>query len=221
MAAIAPVVPLFEGFLDHEAEPVKRILAAAERCLFRDGYGGMSIRDVAEEAGVSKSLLHYHFRSKEHLLLEVQVAVYNRLAAQVTEAVDAIEPGAARALLAYDALVERLRAVEELPVLAEIQARAMTNPRLQAQAARLRDYLCDRIVEMLTAFLGPDLARFPLAPRVTADLLLGVVTGLGLQAGIDRTPERVEAAFAGLRALLAAALGQLGEESSWTSKRSH
>jgi len=202
------VVPLFQGFLDHEAEPVKRILAAAERCLYRDGYGGMSIRDVAEEAGVSKSLLHYHFQSKEHLLLEVQIEVYNRLAEQVSAAVATLEPGTGRALSAYDALIERLRHLEELPVLTEIQARAMANPRLRAHAARLRDYLCDRVVEMIAGILGPDLERFPIPPRATADLLLGLVMGLGLQAGIDETPGRVEEAFASLRTLLAAALSQ-------------
>jgi AcrR family transcriptional regulator len=45
------------------------ILDAARRRLFADGYGGLSTRKVAEEAGVPLSQLHYHFGSKQGLFL--------------------------------------------------------------------------------------------------------------------------------------------------------
>jgi AcrR family transcriptional regulator len=45
------------------------ILDAARRRLLADGYGGLSTRKVAEEAGVSLSQLHYHFGSKQGLIL--------------------------------------------------------------------------------------------------------------------------------------------------------
>jgi len=205
-------MPLFQGHLDQDAEPVKNILSAAERCLWRSGYGGMSIRDVAEEAGVSKSLLHYHFRSKEHLLLEVQVGVYNRLAAHVTDAVRSAEPGSERGLLAFDALVESLRSVPELPVLAELQTRALSNPKLRTHALRMREYLCNLIEEMFASILGPEMERFPMPPRVAADLLLGLLVGVGLQSGLDEDRERTDATLGGFRVLVALALGELNKE---------
>jgi AcrR family transcriptional regulator len=45
------------------------ILDAARRRLLVDGYGGLSTRKVAEEAGVPLSQLHYHFGSKQGLIL--------------------------------------------------------------------------------------------------------------------------------------------------------
>ena len=45
------------------------ILDAARSCLLADGYGGLSTRKVAEEAGVPLSQLHYHFGSKQGLIL--------------------------------------------------------------------------------------------------------------------------------------------------------
>jgi AcrR family transcriptional regulator len=45
------------------------ILDAARRRLFANGYGGLSTRKVAEEAGVPLSQLHYHFGSKQGLFL--------------------------------------------------------------------------------------------------------------------------------------------------------
>ena len=45
------------------------ILDAARSCLLADGYGGLSTRKVADEAGVPLSQLHYHFGSKQGLIL--------------------------------------------------------------------------------------------------------------------------------------------------------
>jgi AcrR family transcriptional regulator len=45
------------------------ILDAARNRLLTDGYAGLSTRKVAEEAGVPVSQLHYHFGSKQGLIL--------------------------------------------------------------------------------------------------------------------------------------------------------
>jgi AcrR family transcriptional regulator len=45
------------------------ILDAARSRLLADGYGGLSTRKVAEQAGVPLSQLHYHFGSKQGLVL--------------------------------------------------------------------------------------------------------------------------------------------------------
>jgi AcrR family transcriptional regulator len=45
------------------------ILDAARSRLLADGYAGLSTRKVAEEAGVPLSQLHYHFGSKQGLVL--------------------------------------------------------------------------------------------------------------------------------------------------------
>jgi AcrR family transcriptional regulator len=47
------------------------ILEAARRRLLQDGFSGLSTRGVAEEAGVPLSQLHYHFGSKQQLILDL------------------------------------------------------------------------------------------------------------------------------------------------------
>ncbi|MBE3584391.1 MAG: TetR/AcrR family transcriptional regulator [Limnochordaceae bacterium] len=47
------------------------ILDAAYRCLVKHGYAAVSMREIAREAGVALSQLHYYFQSKEHLFIEV------------------------------------------------------------------------------------------------------------------------------------------------------
>ncbi|MCA9644891.1 MAG: helix-turn-helix transcriptional regulator, partial [Myxococcales bacterium] len=55
-AIVAPEWHL-EGILDHQREPVANILSSAERCFQRYGYSETTTRLIAQEAGVSKSLL--------------------------------------------------------------------------------------------------------------------------------------------------------------------
>ena len=47
------------------------ILEAARESLREEGYSGTSIRAVAERAGVQLSLVHYHFGSKQAVLVAV------------------------------------------------------------------------------------------------------------------------------------------------------
>ena len=55
------------------------ILAAARDCLLEDGYAGLSTRRVAEAAEVPLSQIHYHFGSKQQLILELLAGENARL----------------------------------------------------------------------------------------------------------------------------------------------
>ena len=46
----------------------ERIIEAANRLFYVKGYNQTSFADVADEVGISKGNLHYHFRSKDDLL---------------------------------------------------------------------------------------------------------------------------------------------------------
>lgn len=48
-----------------------RILHATARTIAEHGAAALTMSDVAEEAGVSKGLIHYHFHDKETLLARV------------------------------------------------------------------------------------------------------------------------------------------------------
>ncbi len=48
-----------------------RILEAAFNVLSRQGYENTSVKDIAEEAGVAQGLIHYHYKSKQQLVLAV------------------------------------------------------------------------------------------------------------------------------------------------------
>ena len=62
-----------------KAETSITLLEAAKKVLRRNGYSGLSTRDVAEAAGVPLSQIHYHFGSKQGMVL----ALFEYLNAQL------------------------------------------------------------------------------------------------------------------------------------------
>lgn len=187
---------------------VTAILEAAEGCFSRAGYAGASMREIAERAHVSKSLLHYHFQSKEHLFVEVQIRAYERLARRVAAAVAPIESGEQRGLMAFDALVAALRESNDLAVQAELWAAALSDPKLRAHVVRLREFFRDLLIRSIEEILGPELARIPVTPAQAADLVWATLNGLGVESAFGGAIERVEGAIAALRLLAGIALGR-------------
>jgi AcrR family transcriptional regulator len=53
------------------AEATDALLAAAESLLVEVGYAGITVRKLAERAGVNHGLVHYYFGSMQDLLLRV------------------------------------------------------------------------------------------------------------------------------------------------------
>ncbi len=54
------------------------ILNIAMELFARKGYAGCSIREICKAAGVTKPVLYYHFRSKEHLYQELMLDIFNQ-----------------------------------------------------------------------------------------------------------------------------------------------
>lgn len=65
----------------NEEGPVKsRLLQAAVKLFVSRGYAATSVREIVEEAGVTKPVLYYHFGSKEGLYLHVMEAAFRQMA---------------------------------------------------------------------------------------------------------------------------------------------
>lgn len=56
-----------DKIMSKEKETEKKILDAARTVFERDGFNGARMQKIADEAGISKASLHYHFRSKQNL----------------------------------------------------------------------------------------------------------------------------------------------------------
>lgn len=55
--------------IDHDTK--QKILLAAEKVFHKNGFKGTRTTQIAEEAGISRTMLHYYFRTKESLFQEI------------------------------------------------------------------------------------------------------------------------------------------------------
>jgi AcrR family transcriptional regulator len=56
---------------EKEKNTEQKILEAAKKVFLRKGMAGARMQEIADLAGINKSLLHYYYRSKDKLFLEV------------------------------------------------------------------------------------------------------------------------------------------------------
>ncbi len=155
------------------------ILRSAARSMLEHGYDGASMDRIAEEAGVTKPGLYYHFESKAELL-----------AAVMGFAMDELERETRAALEGVEGPVPRLRAIlhTHASMICSDHDRAFTllitteldslRPRdRRAVAERLRTYL-NTVRSSLEELEAAGLLRPGLDPTVAAHTLLGAVAWL-------------------------------------------
>ncbi len=56
---------------EEELDTEEQIFEAASRVFQRKGYAGARMQEIADEANINKSMLHYYYRSKDKLFQEV------------------------------------------------------------------------------------------------------------------------------------------------------
>src|ERR671936_2303601 len=84
--------PLRQPTRRPRADASERILRATARSIVVRGAVALTMSDVAEEAGVSKGLIHYHFHDKETLLARLVEWITRNLVERERAALAASNP---------------------------------------------------------------------------------------------------------------------------------
>jgi TetR/AcrR family transcriptional regulator, fatty acid metabolism regulator protein len=80
------------------------LVRSAYKVMGQKGMAGLSLQDVADEAGVSKAILPYYFSSKENLTLLTMRWVLARVAQRIREAIAEAEGAEAKVKAMIDAI---------------------------------------------------------------------------------------------------------------------
>lgn len=184
------------------ARSIQRIVDAAARMFGRDGFQGASMGAVAEAAGVSKGLLHYHFESKEHLLIEAVRSTFRQLHRRFDDRFRQGDRGLATALEGLDALWEAVRDMQAwTPFMVEIMT-------LATKPGPLRDDLFAFYAEsetLLVKGIGDVFGERPVVPAERLARLVRVgLHGLVVELAYARTEAdsaAVERSYQDLREL--------------------
>ncbi len=89
------------------SEVTAAILSAARDLFAHRGYAAVSVRDLAEAAGVNHGLVHRHFGSKEAVLRAVLQSMFSEVGAEAQGALDPDAPDFIRRLFPVAALREQ------------------------------------------------------------------------------------------------------------------
>ena len=153
------------------------IAEAVCRLAGRQGLDGVSLRQVAAEAGVSMGRVQHYFTTKDEMLRFAFRTISERVEQRMAAAVASLGAAPSPRALVRTLLVEMLPlsdpAQAEAPVLAAFLARAVVEPALaepqRGDAQRLREFV--------TAQIGAA----PGNPALEATALLATVDGLMTQ----------------------------------------
>ena len=167
---------------DVSAQRKAQILDAALRVFARKGFHKARMDDIAEEAGLSKGLLYWYFRSKDALiealltvLFEPDLKDLERLLADTRRPV----PERLREL-ARNALTSLLPYRELMPIVYEFYALAARPGPFQQAIQRYYRHYQALLAELLTQGLARGELRADLDPEITALALLAQFEGLTL-----------------------------------------
>jgi len=173
---------------------VIRILETAVGCFARMGYEGASMKEIASAAGVSKSLLHYHFESKEDLLINAVGHLSEKTAHEIQERARQSEGSPVERLLAIaDDLYNLLLSdSEKTAFLTEMYATAIHNQRVRKQLERYREAELELIRESLDTAIGAYQDRFSMSIDRLANLVQSLMIGVAAQSSVIPDPDELK-----------------------------
>lgn len=190
----------------------EQILEAAVERIATDGIDDVRIARIAMDAGVSTSLVHYHFESREALLAEALEYSFDRAGdVRIGDATAEPDSHAQRLAAMIDQCLPYPGALERDWILwVELWLRAVRRPELRETAARLYG----RMHRWFSEAIEAGIAAGEFADRdadALADRLLAMLDGLGIRALVRDRAVPLEWARAEVWRVLADEVG-LGPE---------
>jgi AcrR family transcriptional regulator len=157
------------------------LLDAAETLLVEVGYAGVTVRALAERAGVNQGLVHYYFGSMEELLLQTLERFTGRLIDRQVALYAGTEPFADKWRTAMVYLTEDLQSGYQ-KIWLELQAMAWNHDGMRDRVAKVLDTWIDVLRPAFATGLvelGDDTARLP--PDVVVALVATFNQGIMLE----------------------------------------
>ena len=197
--------------IDRTNPRVVQILDAASRCFGKKGFAGTTVQEIAAEAGLTKSMIHYYFENKQALIQELQAFVYDRHFQRVGHKLAEAPPEASGR--AHEALWEAFEIVRDkqflrlqLELLAECGRDPAVLKRMAVSQNKLRDLVSKRVLDVL----GPHKEKIPAPPEALATLIQAVLHGLRVQELVDGDPAPTREAYTVFVGMMLIALKHFG-----------
>jgi AcrR family transcriptional regulator len=168
---------------------IAHIVEATLRVLARQGYARTSLMDIANEVGMSKGAVHYHFPTKEALITQVLQHAVDTVAERTRKVWTAGEnPLVAMRSALRELWTVRAALSDDVKVVADLLAQSMHDANLREPLATYYRFAFSQVEEHLQAAQALGL-RSKIDPKFLPRILHALLDGLALQKIVD--PESI------------------------------
>lgn len=178
-----------------DSDTREEIMEATYNVLAEHGYAELSMRRIADELGKSKSLLHYHYDTKDELLL----AFLDRFLDRLDEWVQDIEADTHRERLLtfvdqWTVDPEEQDRQEFWTAFLELRLRAPYDPEFQKRLTTTNEAVIETLAEIIEDGIAAGEFRDVNAYRVAETIISALEGARTRQATLERSeaPQRVE-----------------------------
>jgi AcrR family transcriptional regulator len=183
---------------------VTHIITATMRVLARQGYAHTSLMDIANEVGMSKGAVHYHFPTKESLIGQVLETACDAVAERTrkvwTEGHNPLE--AMRSAL-HELWRVRAGLSDEAKVVADLLAQSLHDDKLRAPLAAYYRFASSQVEEHLNSNAEALGVRPKVDPKFIPRILHALLDGMLMQKIVEPDAIRDEDVIQALEILAA------------------
>ncbi|MFF3457351.1 TetR/AcrR family transcriptional regulator [Streptomyces sp. NPDC002730] len=187
-------------------ETRERILSAACEVIAEVGFEKIRMRMVAEHAGVSTALLHYHFETREKLFAEAMTHSFAQTGTELERDADSVPASVTLARIIHSMLPTDPELRQDWKLWQELWVRALRDKSAHHLAVDLYDQLHTWVAEALRRGIRTgEFADYDI--DTTSTLVLALCDGFGIRLMLDDPRVTLDTAQAAIWQAIAGTLG--------------
>ncbi|MBP1172773.1 MULTISPECIES: TetR/AcrR family transcriptional regulator [Paenibacillus] len=168
-----------------------KILAAAFKCISAKGYANVSMRDIAEEAGVVLSQLNYYFNNKEGLFKELLKSVKQEYLNNIENKLQNIDTTSEKVSFLVEYCQELIKENTDLyRLLLDFFNMAMWSTSFNKELSAFFKEVSDVIGKYIASDYSIN-ENVQASPKLITRMVIGSIFGIAIQYILDPDDEKV------------------------------
>lgn len=183
--------------VDHDKQRLL-VAEAAWRIIRRDGMEQASVRNIAEEAGISAGSMRHYFSTQSELLLYAMNLVSERVSNRIKQMSFNGSPMENMKLLLLEFMPNTDEKMAEMEVWFAFTTKSKTDPALKTLADKVYDEIRQAVATVIMYLVKLNLSRADLNEELEIERLYALVDGLSIHAVLrpdQMTSEIMESAL--------------------------
>jgi AcrR family transcriptional regulator len=165
----------------------EKILSATFECISQIPYSEINMQMIADRAGVSKGIIHYYFKDKESLLINVLDKLFTDLEAMLDAKLSDVASVEDRLKFTLNYFFTSIKEIKTLyVVLMDFWSQASKNEYFKKACNIAYERYRKRLTETIQAGVASGIFK-PIKERTLAMIIIGCVEGLMVQWTFDNS----------------------------------